>query len=85
MHLYGKFCFACRWDGSGVAQLSDYIRASYATLQKFNKEVGEDLVKKQRTYAFNKYIQEVWDHVLNLIDYMLMYRLSYRLLLAGPK
>ncbi|XP_071918653.1 viridiflorene synthase-like [Coffea arabica] len=47
-----------RWDGSGVDQLSDYIRASYATLLKFNKEVGEDLAKKKRTYAFNKYIED---------------------------
>ncbi|CDP07835.1 unnamed protein product [Coffea canephora] len=47
-----------RWDSSGADQLSDYIRASYTTLLKFNKEVGEKLAKKQRTYAFDKYIEE---------------------------
>ncbi|XP_071917183.1 vetispiradiene synthase 1-like [Coffea arabica] len=46
------------WDSSGVDQLSDYIRTSYTTLLKFNKKLGEDLAKRQRTYAFDKYIDD---------------------------
>ncbi|XP_027083600.2 sesquiterpene synthase 31-like [Coffea arabica] len=47
-----------RWDSSGVDQLSYYIRTSYTTLLKFNKELGDDLAKRQRTYAFDKYIDD---------------------------
>ncbi|XP_027155050.1 vetispiradiene synthase 2-like [Coffea eugenioides] len=47
-----------RWDGNGIDQLSDYLKAAYTMLLNFNKELEEDLAKKRRTFAFDKYIEE---------------------------
>ncbi|XP_027182188.1 viridiflorene synthase-like [Coffea eugenioides] len=59
-----------RWDGNGIDQLPECLKTTYMTLLSLNKELEEILAKERRTYAFNKYIQEVWYHVLNLIDYV---------------
>ncbi|CDP18842.1 unnamed protein product [Coffea canephora] len=47
-----------RWDSSGIDQLSDYMKAAYTLVLNFNKELEEDLAKKKRTFAFDKYIEE---------------------------
>nr|XP_027083589.1 viridiflorene synthase-like [Coffea arabica]XP_027102276.1 viridiflorene synthase-like [Coffea arabica] len=47
-----------RWDGNGIDQLSDYLKAAYTMLLNFNKELEEDLAKKGRTFVFDKYIEE---------------------------
>ncbi|XP_027082447.2 vetispiradiene synthase 2-like [Coffea arabica] len=41
-----------RWDGNGIEQLSDYLKTSYMILLNFNKELEEDLSKKQTSAAF---------------------------------
>ena len=46
------------------------MKAAYTLVLNFNKELEEDLAKKKRTFAFDKYIEEVRFHVANLFDYV---------------
>ncbi|XP_027182173.1 viridiflorene synthase-like [Coffea eugenioides] len=47
-----------RWDGSETDQLPEYMKTSFMALLKFNEKLGEDSALKQKTNAFNLYVEE---------------------------